>query len=572
MQHRSTEFLETIRSQHLYFRSLLLRDSTIRQKAVQDIMTELHEVMNLSGGVRTATSPRSVNYIKLCLPTIKRLAETAPFQDIRQPFTQLFDEIKLKHPQLVQEQWLEPQQISAFTSNLELIASDNPQVYELLQDSFLRTGRISHIVRVLAWHPSYLKSFRQNIAFTMTNDGPLPLNWRNYIALMAATQMSCPYVVAMQQHHFLINGGDAAWLAGLSSAPPKLADLVELNSLLAHRPWHVTKELVSTLLYSTNTPWSATELVHAIVIMCTYHALSSLVLGVGCLPELDLPLLTTEEDGFTSWLQFNQVEERDEVEQDGPEVQENAQVLQRLVQSSVDIDTCVTQHTDEDSYEEPFETAGVISLTPTSRNNTCKPLESYMGPEALEYYDFDVKSESYSVLHTEDFSWEEHGFSLVNRYLPGTAQLIDEQFRLILKLTYGSYGTLRQQVDTTPFRRAIWYYVHRLFGVCHDDYRYHEVNVFVGRSVKSFIKKTVCFPWRITQRDYEHCGVGHRERNNHRAEDETQTTRGPDRSLEEADPVAFSPDEKCHVVLLATEARKQAGLMYGLRAVMEHMN
>lgn len=41
---------------------------------------------------------------------------------------------------------------------------------------------------------------------------------------------------------FLQVGGNPAWLQGLHCAPQKLRNLNEINKLLAHRPWLVTKE------------------------------------------------------------------------------------------------------------------------------------------------------------------------------------------------------------------------------------------------------------------------------------------------------------------------------------------
>jgi sestrin 1/3 len=67
------------------------------------------------------------------------------------------------------------------------------------------------------------------------------------------------------------------------------------------------------------------------------------------------------------------------------------------------------------------------------------------------------------------------------------------------------------------------------------------VNVYLNRPTKIFIKKVACTPWKVSKNDFEHF----------------------DRTL--------SASEKCHVTLLVAEARKQAGLMYGLRAVMQHM-
>lgn len=41
---------------------------------------------------------------------------------------------------------------------------------------------------------------------------------------------------------FLQTGGDPEWLLGLHRAPEKLRKLNEINKLLAHRPWLITKE------------------------------------------------------------------------------------------------------------------------------------------------------------------------------------------------------------------------------------------------------------------------------------------------------------------------------------------
>lgn len=103
-------------------------------------------------------------------------------------------------------------------------------------------------------------------------------------------------------------GGDREWLrlglAAGSPVPPKLAALAELNALLAHRPWLVNEGHVKGLVRgsaacATCTPtaaagapapgaaapppwsWSLNEVVHAIVILATFHALTSLVLGCG---------------------------------------------------------------------------------------------------------------------------------------------------------------------------------------------------------------------------------------------------------------------------------------------------
>lgn len=107
-------------------------------------------------------------------------------------------------------------------------------------------------------------------------------------------------------------------------------------------------------------------------------------------------------------------------------------------------------------------------------------------------------------------------------------------------LTYNKLST-QDDVNTEPFRTAIWYYIQRLYGVRNDHYDYARVNRFMTIATKAFAKKVACYPETITGYDLD-----------------SFTT-------------MFTPDEKVHIVMLATEARRQAALLYGLHAVNKHM-
>nr|CAG4644863.1 EOG090X07PL [Leptodora kindtii] len=114
---------------------------------------------------------------------------------------------------------------------------------------------------------------------------------------------------------------------------------------------------------------------------------------------------------------------------------------------------------------------------------------------------------------------------------------MDDKFRLTYHLTYYTMGS-KKDVDTSRFRRAIWNYIQCMFGIRHDDYDYGEVNQLLERSLKTYIKSVVCFPERVTRKDY-------------------------DSILKE-----FRHSEKIHVNLMLVEARIQAELLYALRAIM----
>lgn len=60
------------------------------------------------------------------------------------------------------------------------------------------------------------------------------------------------------------------------------------------------------------------------------------------------------------------------------------------------------------------------------------------------------------VLWVQDFSWEDHGFSLVNRLYSDIGHLLDERFRCVAALPFPRGPDLR---------RAVWNYIHCMFGI-----------------------------------------------------------------------------------------------------------
>jgi sestrin len=158
--------------------------------------------------------------------------------------------------------------VSTFMSAAEITPIDVAAVdkREVLQRCFLSQGRISHLMRVMVIQPQYLNSFDRAITCLLRAPGPLPLDWRSYIAIMASEVHHCGYMVSRLGIEFLDVGGNEMWLAGLSRAPPKLAKLGELNVTLAHQPWRVAVGHIAALISTGGTDaWSNAELTQAIV-------------------------------------------------------------------------------------------------------------------------------------------------------------------------------------------------------------------------------------------------------------------------------------------------------------------
>ncbi|NXA02640.1 SESN2 protein, partial [Nesospiza acunhae] len=154
-----------------------------------------------------------------------------------------------------------------------------------LLEAFVSAGRVDHVAMVMGLHPQYLSSFWKTQYLLLRMDGPLPYHKRHYIAIMAAARHRCSYLVGLHMREFLQVGGSPAWLQGLHCAPQKLRNLNEINKLLAHRPWLVTKEHIEALLRPGQDSWSLAELVQALVLLTHYHSLASFVFGCGIRPE-----------------------------------------------------------------------------------------------------------------------------------------------------------------------------------------------------------------------------------------------------------------------------------------------
>ncbi|NXX85833.1 SESN2 protein, partial [Urocolius indicus] len=174
---------------------------------------------------------------------------------------------------------------SAFIPLGEILQEGGESSGRQLLEAFVSAGRVDNITMVMGLHPQYLSSFWKTQYLLLRMDGPLPYHKRHYIAIMAAARHQCSYLVGLHMGEFLQVGGNPAWLQGLHCAPQKLRNLNEINKLLAHRPWLITKEHIEALLKTGQDSWSLAELVQALVLLTHYHSLASFVFGCGINPE-----------------------------------------------------------------------------------------------------------------------------------------------------------------------------------------------------------------------------------------------------------------------------------------------
>ncbi|XP_028316366.1 sestrin-2 isoform X2 [Gouania willdenowi] len=429
---------------------------------------------------------------------------------------------------------------SAFISAKEMLNEGPNQ--DILVESFLSLGRVDHITMVMALHPAYLSCFLRTQHALLELDGPLPRHWRHYIAIMAAARHHCSYLVQQHSVGFLEAGGEESWLSGLEHAPIKLRSLQTLNKLLAHRPWLITKQHIQELVCPGAEPrWSLAELIHAVVLMAHAHSVSSFVYGCGLNPELD------HIGGYT--FQPQSANQHLQSPHSSPAQEEGKQ---ELVDSAMEVEVLMKrmvalqqqQQVEEECTQEVtlFERERSESI-PTALVREAPPdlvLCLVEEPE-FRYEDFVPRGEQAPpTMRAQDYSWEDHGFSLVNRLLPDVGQLLDEKFQIVSNLTYHRMA-MHEGVDTQTLRKALWNYIHCLYGIRYDDYDYSSVNVLLERSLKVFVKTMACYPEQTTARIY-HTFWRH-----------------------------FRHSEKVHANLIVMEARLQAALLYTLRAITHYM-
>uniref|UniRef100_A0A8C0GCP2 Sestrin-3-like n=1 Tax=Chelonoidis abingdonii TaxID=106734 RepID=A0A8C0GCP2_CHEAB len=390
-----------------------------------------------------------------------------------------------------------------FPKGLKMTSSDQERPQFLFVKALASRGRLEAVTQQMGYHPQYLDSFLKMQHYLLHMDGPLPFACRHYIAIMAAARHQCWYLVNLHMLQFLRVGGDPQWLRGLDFIPPKLRNLNEINKILAHRPWLISKEHIEKLLKISEQSWSLAELVHAVVLVAHYHALASFVFGCGCEQE---------------WL-------------DGRSILKSTLPGNQCFCESASGNSCNLELLRINRKRVNFD-GEIVRAT---------DLSCYVQDPNFGYQDFARRDEEQTqIFRVQDYSWEDHGFSLVNRLYSDVGHLLDEKFRTVDGLQSNAMAK-RQGCESSVFKRGIWNYIHCMFGIRYDDYDYAEVNHFLERMLKVYIKTVTCYPEKTNPEMFSQFWK------------------------------QFKHSEKVHVNLLILEARMQAELLYALQAITQYM-
>lgn len=376
---------------------------------------------------------------------------------------------------------------------------------------------LDHVTKVIAYHPRYLEHYLRTQNFILNCDGPLSEPYRHYLAIMAAARHNCSYLVNLHEKKFLQARGDPKWLNGLEFVPAKLRAIYEINKILCHRPWLLNKEHIERLTKGSYN-WSLSEVVHAIVLLAHFHSLASFVFSCGLTQELDTHT-TSSQSIYNSLCNNHNNSSSDSNSRVNGVVMSNEATLNHVgmdgqfakVDALMEKMKVLSQKTDECSETElsnRFKNVEMQAAELPIQATTTEPPKiytQYVDDPTFKYQDFARRGAENvpTTFRVQDYSWDDHGLSLVSQLYNDVGYLLDDKFRTAYNLTYYTiagkslldppcldpllrflkmlfvfdlHETGRQNVDTSKFRRAIWNYIQCIYGIRHDDYDYGEVN------------------------------------------------------------------------------------------------
>ena len=423
-----------------------------------------------------------------------RLYMLCPLEDVREGVARMFAQEKIPSPALQPSRF---EKFPAFRWN----SSQE-------QTGSMRSGYLDWM---LSLHPELQSRFNRTMSSLLYSEGPLPQPWRHCVAMLGASRHLCEYLVLQQAEAFLTSGGDPDWLVQPAvRLPLKLRSLVPISRILAHAPWTLDAATLEKTIAEGR--WSSAELAHALLILCTFHSLPSLVFACGLNPDFD-----SVSVGDT-------VAEADETE-GLPLPRCFGEPLSNNIVARLRSGTLPRSSPGSGAGEEAFEGFGVLSERAGKPRNLMSEKEKedlvavmtsapvHVAPTAKLFRDMaspvepgsqyaDIKVREDRVMHTVNFNWEDHGVVMLfqTQATGETVEALSEEYSHALQYTNGRIGDI--ECDTRAVRDALHKYVQRMYGVFHDDYPYDQLNRILPLMHKVFLKKTACFPERVNKADY----------------------------------------------------------------------
>lgn len=337
---------------------------------------------------------------------------------------------------------------------------DIPEVTETIKPETERPEEVTvkleteAVLLRLAAFPSYSVLFRDAQTAIFADNGPLPVSNRHYIAWMSARVAGCPSLAALEQSLFVSAGGSKEWLSSPSARPAKLVRLEEINVILCKTPRLLTSDHIKSLTDGDES-FSITEAVHALVVLIHTHALATFI-GA-----------TTQQPNST-----------------GPQKITERKSIEFLDIFDKSLDRKIWKHVAKELKRKRSFSEGEIT-----KNNSAKTVQQtgpgYKRPgKPLKATDTERcrNKPKEGEIRIQDYSWDEHGYSVLSTFYQDLAVILDDKFRNV------KYFTNKSENSNSKLSTAVWYYVQCIFGVHYDDYNYQEMDQVLDQNSKDAIQ------------------------------------------------------------------------------------
>ena len=83
----------------------------------------------------------------------------------------------------------------------------------------------------------------------MSDSYMLSVEVKIYLGIMAVSCYNCEYLLNILEEHFVLNGGNLAWITGgLKAVDASVLKFAEVNEILAYKPWNLNARHIELLL------------------------------------------------------------------------------------------------------------------------------------------------------------------------------------------------------------------------------------------------------------------------------------------------------------------------------------
>ncbi|GFX76867.1 sestrin-1 [Trichonephila clavipes] len=193
-------------------------------------------------------------------------------------------------------------------------------------------------------------------------------------------------------------------------------NLNEINKILAHTPWLLKKSHIEKLTKGKDN-WSIGELCQAVVLLAHFHCLCSFVFASEILEHPE----ECQDTGNNNTVTENE---------------SSVEVAQETVEELMEKMTLLQKKEKESSGEE--QKNGNTSDLPSA-------LDAQFECDMEKFIDDDITftRRAFSIAdgHISDFiiqdcTWDDHAYSLLNRFYNDVGTILDEKFKVAYDLTY----------------------------------------------------------------------------------------------------------------------------------------